>query len=223
MEEIVIRRYHPRDREQVRILCCETGFLGNPIDDIFEDRAWFADLNTNYYLQYEPRSCFVAEKNGSILGYVLCSRHPLRFALIFYLFIAFPLFTKALFKCLTRRYSAKSRKFIYRLITRGSLERPKRPRATAHLHLNVKEGFRGMGLGRRLVETLFDYLVKEGVRGIYGELTFVESRQSEQIYTKHGFLIYDKRPTSIWGKLERKTYLMCIKMDLRNWAKRKEK
>ena len=34
----LIRRYTAADREVVRRLCCETGFLGQPIDPVFEDR-----------------------------------------------------------------------------------------------------------------------------------------------------------------------------------------
>ena len=36
-----IRKYRASDRAAVRRLCCETGFLGNPIDPVFEDRDLF--------------------------------------------------------------------------------------------------------------------------------------------------------------------------------------
>ena len=41
-----IREYRPSDREAVRRLCCDTGFLGEPIDPVYEDRELFADFLT---------------------------------------------------------------------------------------------------------------------------------------------------------------------------------
>ena len=56
----VFRKYRPSDRAAVRRLCCETGFIGNPIDPVFEDRELFADFLTAYYTDFEPESAFVA-------------------------------------------------------------------------------------------------------------------------------------------------------------------
>jgi hypothetical protein len=49
------------DREAVRKLCCETGFLGEPIDPVYQDRELFADFLTTYYTDHEPESCFLLE------------------------------------------------------------------------------------------------------------------------------------------------------------------
>ena len=57
----VFRKYRPSDRAAVRRLCCETGFIGNPIDPVFEDRELFADFLTAYYTDFEPESAFVVE------------------------------------------------------------------------------------------------------------------------------------------------------------------
>jgi len=73
-----IRKFQPADRARVRELCCETGFLGNPIDPVFEDREIFADYLTAYYTDWEPESAFVLLVNGEIRGYLLGSRFPLR-------------------------------------------------------------------------------------------------------------------------------------------------
>ena len=222
-KRILIRKYKSEDKKQVRELCCKTGFLGKPIDEIFEDHEWFADLNTKYYLKYEPDSCFVAETDGKIIGYVLGCKNPRKFALFFYFFIAFPLFIKALVKCLIGKYDKKNREFISRLILRGSKERPKRPKKAGHLHVNIKDGYRGFGIGRALVESLFYYLLERGVKRVYGELTFIENRQTKELYTKHGFLIYDKKPTTIWGEKVKNAYLMTILMDLEEWVKAQKK
>lgn len=64
--DVFIRPYEPRDRDGVRRLCCETGFLGKPIDPVFEDRELFADYLTRYYTDCEPESCFMAEHEREV-------------------------------------------------------------------------------------------------------------------------------------------------------------
>ncbi|MEY2555814.1 MAG: hypothetical protein QOF93_958, partial [Verrucomicrobiota bacterium] len=49
-----IRSYRKTDRDAVRRLCCQTGFLGTPIDPVYEDRQLFADFLTTYYTDWEP-------------------------------------------------------------------------------------------------------------------------------------------------------------------------
>src|SRR5205823_12397049 len=73
-----IRSYQASDRGAVRKLCCETGFLGDPIDPVFQDRELFADFLTTYYTDHEPESSFVLEIDGKIRGYLLGSRKPLQ-------------------------------------------------------------------------------------------------------------------------------------------------
>ncbi len=73
-----IRSYRESDREAVRRLCCQTGFLGEPIDPVYEDRQLFADFLTTYYTDHEPESSFVLEVDGEIRGYLLGSRRPLQ-------------------------------------------------------------------------------------------------------------------------------------------------
>ena len=67
-DAFTIRSYRPSDREAVRRLCCQTGFLGEPIDPIYEDRELFADFLTTYYTDHEPESSFVLEEDGELVG-----------------------------------------------------------------------------------------------------------------------------------------------------------
>jgi len=87
-----IRGYRKTDREAVRQLCSQTGFLGTPIDPVYEDRQLFADFLTTYYTDWEPESSFVVEIDGEIRGYLLGSRKPLRNQLYSFWQSAHPLF-----------------------------------------------------------------------------------------------------------------------------------
>ncbi|MFB0565944.1 MAG: GNAT family N-acetyltransferase [Candidatus Aminicenantaceae bacterium] len=209
-----VRPYLPKDREKIRLLCCDTGYLGNPVEKIFQDRKWFADLNTKYYLNYEFDSCFVAESKEEIVGYVLGSTNPLKYNLLFYTLIASPLFFIALFKCLTKKYDEISRAYIKRLVFRGSFERPRRPRRSAHFHINVKDGYRKKGVGKALVQTLFRHFLSKNVDRVYGELIHIDQLRDEILYTSHGFKIFDKKPTTLLGKESGNAYLMTVTTEL---------
>ncbi len=54
-----VRAYCPEDRPAIRRICADTGFLGSPIDPVFEDRELFADFLTAPYTDAVPENCFV--------------------------------------------------------------------------------------------------------------------------------------------------------------------
>src|SRR5215472_710570 len=70
---VEIRPYRRTDRQAIRQICCDTGFLGKPVDAIFQDRELFADLFTKPYLKHEPEWAFVAEAERQVVGYLLGS------------------------------------------------------------------------------------------------------------------------------------------------------
>src|SRR6266404_2964172 len=112
----MIRSYRDSDREAVRKLCCQTGFLGEPIDPVYEDRQLFADFLTTYYTDHEPESCFLLEINGEIRGYLLGSRRPLQNQLY-----AFYQNVWLFFRALARyfRYNERPRRFIRWTLVHG--------------------------------------------------------------------------------------------------------
>lgn len=200
--DFTVRAYRRTDRNQVRSLCCDTGQFGHPVDSAFQDRKWFADFHTTYYLRFEPDSCYVAEvqrESHRIVGYILGCKHPTKFNLVFYPFIAIPLILKALVKSLFRVYDKKSKAYIKDLIVKGSLERPKRPKRTAHFHFNVEKGYRNRGVGKALIRTLFRHFLENHVHDVCGELLHAEKLRDESFYTLHGFKFYDKKPATIPG------------------------
>ncbi len=120
--------YHPQlppaDRAAVRWLCCQTGFLGQPIDPVFSDRGLFADFLTNYYLEKEPESAFVMEIGGEVRGYLLGCRRPLRNQV--HNFVQnFRLAARLLWRY--PRYNSASRRFIHWMLSNAWREVPAAP------------------------------------------------------------------------------------------------
>ena len=185
----VIRSYRASDREDVRRLCCDTGFLGEPIDPVYQDRELFADFLTTYYTDHEPESSFVIELEGEICGYLLGSRRPLLNQLYSFqqnLVLCF----RALLRY--RRYNERSRAFVRWVLSHGWREVPAAPRRTPHFHINLLPEARKMSTTRALFSAYFSYLYGKGERRVYGQIVTFESRRGEKMFERYGFKVLNR-------------------------------
>ena len=187
--DFTIRSFRPSDREAVRKLCCDTGFLGSPIDPVYEDRQLFADFLTTYYTDWEPESSFVIELNGEIRGYLLGCRKPLRNQLYSF-WQNVSLFLKALSRYY--RYSKASRKFIRWTLAHGWREVPAPPKRIPHFHINLLPDARRMSTTRALMSAYLSYLYRSGEKRVYGQIVTFESRRGEQMFERYGFKVLNR-------------------------------
>ena len=188
-QSLTIRSYRKTDREAVRKLCCETGFLGSPIYPVYEDAELFADFLTTYYTDKEPESSFVLEVDGEIRGYLLGSRKPLRNQ--FYSFRQnFRLFLRTMLRY--RRYNQRSRRFIRWMISHGWREVPAAPRRTPHFHINLQPDARKMSTTRALMSAYLSYLYRCGEKRVYGQIVTFESRRGEKMFERYGFRVMNR-------------------------------
>jgi hypothetical protein len=186
---LVIRSYRASDREAVRQLCCQTGFLGEPIDPVYEDHELFADFLTTYYTDKEPESSFVLEMDGEIRGYLLGSRKPLRNQ--FYSFRQnLRLFVRALARY--SGYNDRSRRFIRWMISHGWREVPAAPRRTPHFHINLQPDARKMSTTRALMSAYLSYLYRCGEKRVYGQIVTFASRRGEKMFERYGFRVMNR-------------------------------
>ena len=188
-QSFTIRGYRKSDREAVRSLCCDTGFLGAPIDPVYEDRQLFADFLTTYYTDWEPESSFVIEIDGEIRGYLLGSRKPLRNQLYSF-WQNISLFLKALTRCF--RYNASSRRFVRWVLANGWREVPAAPRRVPHFHINLLPEARKMSTTRALMSAYLSYLYRCGEKRVYGQIVTFESRRGEQMFERYGFKVLNR-------------------------------
>jgi hypothetical protein len=184
-----IRGYRASDRDAVRRLCCETGFLGEPIDPVYEDRELFADFLTTYYTDHEPESSFVLEIDGELRGYLLGSRKP--FVNQLYAFQQnIVLCLRALARC--PRYNARSRRFIRWVLGNGWREVPAAPRRVPHFHINLLPDARKMATTRALMSAYLGYLYRCGEKCVYGQIVTFESRRGEKMFERYGFKVLNR-------------------------------
>jgi hypothetical protein len=185
----IIRSYRDSDRAAVRQLCCQTGFLGEPIDPIYQDHELFADFLTTYYTDHEPESCFVLEIDGQIRGYLLGSRKPFLNQLY-----AFQQNVVLFFRALMRypRYNPRSRQFIRWIIGNGWREVPAAPRRVPHFHINLLPNARKMATTRGLMSAYLSYLYRCGEKYVYGQIVTFESRRGEKMFERYGFRVLNR-------------------------------
>jgi GNAT superfamily N-acetyltransferase len=184
-----IRNLRSSDRRAVRSLCCQTGFLGEPIDPVYEDRELFADFLTTYYTDHEPESSFVLEMDDEIVGYLLGCRRPL-WNQLYSLYQNVVLFLRALSRYF--RYNARSRRFIRWTLVHGWREVPAAPRRTPHFHINLLPNARKISTTRALMSAYLSYLYKRGEKRVYGQMVTFESRRGERMFERYGFKVLNR-------------------------------
>lgn len=197
-EGVIIRKYEPRDRAAVRWLCCETGFLGKPIDPVFEDRELFADYLTSYYTDCEPESSMVVEMDGQVKGYLLGSRKSFRQQMHGF-FLNFSLLVRGMRRYWT--YSRASRDFIGWILRNSWREVPAAPRRTAHFHINALPEAQAVAIARELVGRYLNYLRAAGEKAVYGQMVTFESRRGARLFERYGFQVLEKREITKYRKL----------------------
>ena len=210
----VIRPYRPEDRPALRAICADTGFLGRPIDPVFEDRELFADYLTSYYTDAEPESTVVCELNGEVKGYLMGSRFPKRKAS--YETRMLPgLVLRGLWRYLTRPYNAASRRYVRWILTQARKENPFTPPDIPHFHFNIRPEARSVAATAELVDTFLAYLYERGDKQVYAQVVTYESRRGVRMFARYGFRVIDEREVTKYRDLyPGKIYLVTILKDL---------
>jgi ribosomal protein S18 acetylase RimI-like enzyme len=191
----VIRLYRPADRQAIRTICSDTADLSQPLENFFSDREVFADAMMNYYTDGEPQSLWVADYQGQAIGYVagcLDTRRHMRSAItkilpgVFIRALARGVFWHRdswnLIRCMIK--SAQLGGFHRRDV---SVLYP------ANLHINLEAGFRGQGLGRRLVEQFFAQARSAGCPGVQVS-TSRDNKSACNFFEHLGFIVLGRYP-----------------------------
>ena len=202
----VIRAFQSGDREAVRRLCCETGFLGKPIDPVFADRELFADFLTGYYTDWEPESAFVLEVNGEAKGYLLGSRRPFR-QQCYSVYQNVVLFFRIMFRY--PGYNAASRRFVHWILMHGWREVPAAPRRVAHFHINLLPEARNVATTRALMDAYLKYLHACGEKRVYGQMVTFESRRGAKMFERYGFRVVNRAEISKYRWLHPEPVFLC--------------
>lgn len=209
-----VRPYRTDDRLAIRKICADTGFLGKPIDPVFEDRELFADFLTAPYTDAEPENCFVLEgPNGAVEGYLTASSDESKRRR--YLMENFPGWLGRAVRGLLGGYRQASRRYLLWLILRGRKETPDAPKHAAHFHINLVPEARSVGATRSLIDAFLVTMKGRGVRCVYGQMVTQGDRRGERMFARYGFRVTDrKRVTKFRAHADEEVFLCTVVKDL---------
>jgi len=184
-----IRPYEPRDRAGLRQICCDTADAGQPVERFFPDREVFADLLANYYTQFEPQSIFVADNGGEVVGYLTGCLDTKRFLSTMKWRIVPVVLVKALLRgTLWHPQTVRLLRANLGLwLKSGHRTGPALGSYPAHLHVNVRQGFRGQRLGQRLATTFCERAREAGVSGVHAGVS-AENAKARHFFEQLGFV-----------------------------------
>ncbi len=148
---LTIRKYKKEDLDDVHFVCHNSEGPEEVPD--YLTGLFYNNTFCDYYIEHEPDNCFVLDDDGKVVGYIISTEDFDRFKEIF-----------------DRDYLPRSDDYgdgryewastAYNVPERFKEEYP------AHFHINILPEYQRLGMGGKLMETLFDHLAKKGVKGV---------------------------------------------------------
>ena len=154
-----------------------------------------------YYTDNEPERLWVAVNGDEVVGFLagcLDTRRRERFE-------ARQVVPHWLGRLLMGRYIIDRSLVYYGLSQAGALLHREIPRVDlnaypAHLHINLSETSRGLGLGKQLMQAYLDQLKQAGVSGVHLHTTS-KNIAAIGLYKRFGFALLEARSTRAWEGL----------------------
>jgi ribosomal protein S18 acetylase RimI-like enzyme len=193
----VVRLYQSADRSAVLEIAADTGFFGAPVEAFLDDRRLMQDIFVAYYVDREPDRLWVADLDGTTVGYICGSvggraeaRGQTRTSAV------------AVLKLVTFRYNVGilTRRYFLRVasaVLHGEYPHPDLRGYPAHLHINLAQAARGFGMGKRLMDACLDQMAGLGIPGIHLKTTNLNAA-AVKMYEKMGFQLLARRRTHLW-------------------------
>lgn len=193
---VSIRPYQASDRPTIRQICADTADRGKPVENFFSDREVFSDLVTAYYTDLEPKSLWIAEADGQVIGYLSGCLDSRRYLWLMACAITPKVILRALLRgVFLRRQTYRFILAMLKSCTLGGLNRPELSfdKYPAHLHIDIKDGFRGKQIGQLLMEKFFTQAKSRCVSGMY--LTVhQDNTPAREFFEKMGFRFLHRYP-----------------------------
>lgn len=194
----IIRPYSAADRQAVREICCETAVMGKSVDTVMPDREIFADCVSRYYTDYEPAALWVAEADDRVVGYVSGCFDSRRY----YRVLSWKILPRVVVRGFLRGLLGQPA--TWRLMRAGlmtlrlgGLRDPKWLESyPAHLHINLREAFRGKGIGQQLIDALTAQLTEAGVCGLHAAVRG-DNVAVCRLFERLGFAVLYRQPI-VW-------------------------
>ncbi len=186
--EVRVRPYSSGDRAGVRAIVLATADRGRPGGWLFPHPEVTADLLTRYYTDFEPDSSWVAESEGTLVGYTSGSVHPERHRRI----MRRQVIPRAVLWSLLRGALWHRRSWQWAGAVALTALRYGRPPAIpeelypAHIHVNVLPSARGHSVGKALADRFLTHAAEAGCAGVYAKV-HGDNRPARRFFSQLGF------------------------------------
>ena len=198
--DAIVRHYRPSDQAAVFEISADTAFFGDPVEAFLEDRTLYKDAFARYYLEYETALVWVAENPLGLRGFLFGCADTSTQTKRWRTYIQH----KVLVSALRGRYrlGKQTGSFAFGMLAgmiRGETARVDLGEYPAHLQIDVKQGCRGEGVGRRLIEAYVEQLKDLNIAGVHLETTS-HNEAACHLYEKVGFRLLDERINRFWTR-----------------------
>ncbi|MFO7810873.1 MAG: GNAT family N-acetyltransferase [Candidatus Delongbacteria bacterium] len=186
MKDYIIRKYEIGDRNDVRSIAADNAFIGQPVENIMDDRDFFNDIFMDAYLKDSSAFGFVAVFDGKVKGYIVGTDNSDKFRSVKLKYII-----RTLYGILLFRYRIRARTLKYILRRLRSMIRKEKVRTDlsdypAHLHIDIDKKIRGKGVGSALMHAFLNKIQKDGIQGVHLSTTS-HNEAAVKMYSKFGF------------------------------------
>ncbi|MHA1344739.1 MAG: GNAT family N-acetyltransferase [Promethearchaeota archaeon] len=166
---ITIHPYKEKYRDAVREISYETAYKGSSANKIFTDRELFADLWTNYYLDYEPHWAWVAKYKNKVVGYIVSSVNSSQYKKKMISRIIPKAVIGAIFRgTLWQKNNWWLLKAVLKTYQkRKSYKKVFLEKYPSHFHINVIKGYRSKHIGSCLVGYFLNQMEIQKIKGVY--------------------------------------------------------
>ena len=183
-----IRKLELKDRAAIRQISYDTALMGESAKLFFDGQEIISDALTLYFTDYEPESCFVAVVNAAVVGFILGAKSKI----VSEKTLKHKIGPDLLWKSIKSGTWLKKKNIIFMAsclgeIIKGGFHEPSfNQEYPATLHINVKEGFRGLDLGSKLMDIYLSYLKAEKIPGVH---LATMSDRGANFFSQQGFAL----------------------------------
>lgn len=215
---VVIRAYASSDRAAVREICSQAA--SEQPDPLFHEDLELAPLLlADYYLDYEPEQCLVAEVDGRVVGYMLASKNTEDCVRIMRRRILPRLALRLFWKVLSLQFRNRStyKALWWKLVVglgshQGAELAFPVQEYPAHTHRNVHPAYRGKGIGDSLSVKQHDHLREQGIKGMHAVLVERAGNDvlSRELCERRGYELVATRPHAVLTKVTGQDYFLKL-------------
>ncbi|MCD4685096.1 MAG: GNAT family N-acetyltransferase [Anaerolineae bacterium] len=209
-----VRLFDTADTAAIFQISADTAQYGDPVELILNDRRLFLDIFVRPYVIHFPQTCWVAEHEGQVVGYLTGCLDTAQLEQLFRQSVL-----RAGQRAITGHYRLGWRTlragigYLRELLTHpASADQHHYP---AHLHINLAAPFRGQGIGRRLMHTFLDHCRTAGIPGVHLN-TSDQNIAALHLYRRLGFEVLHRYRSSYKGTVSRRsvdTLIMGLRLD----------